>query len=87
MLSNIKTNTKWYHLYVKSLKKKKKLISLEKKIEWYLPGTGVGGKRVIQGNGHKFSVTRRISSEDLIYSMGTILNNICIFESCYESKS
>ena len=24
MLSKIKTNTKWYHLYVKSLKKKKK---------------------------------------------------------------
>ena len=42
---------------------------------------------MIQGNGHKFTVTRRISSEDLIHSMGTILNNICIFESCYESKS
>ena len=63
------------------------LISLEKKTEWLLPGAGVGGNRVIQGNGHKFSVIRRISSEDLIYSMGTILNNICIFESCYESKS
>ena len=58
---------------------KKKKVELTETEEWWLPGAGGGGNGKMLVKGYKPSVIRRISSEDLMYSMVTIVNNPVLY--------
>ena len=70
-ISQTNTNTAWSHLHVES-----KIENLQKqRVEWWLPGAGGDGNGEMYVKGYKFSIIWRISSEDLMFSMVTIVNN------------
>ena len=59
-------------------KEKENSRSHKKRIEWWLPGLGSGemGRLLLKG---VHSVTKWINSEDLIYSMVTVINNTIFY--------
>ena len=67
----------WYHLYVESQKKKKKSETQKQRVGgWWAGGQGKPGE---VGKRYKLSLVRWIRSEDLTYSMVTIVTNIILY--------
>ena len=81
-VSQTKTNTTWFHLYVEINKvelKETKWINGYQELEYW-----VNRERLVKE--HKLSVKRWVSSSSLMHSMVTIVNNTILYPwQCYET--
>ena len=82
-ISQARTNTKWYHLYMELFKKMwaGRQLGIESQIhrnevERWFPACGAWGKWGYVVRGYKLPVKRFLNSEDLMYNIVTINNTV-----------